>query len=846
MHGDRRRAVRCNETACRILLTLLSAVVLLSVRASSQIHLQRPRGPVSPSTRAFIENIGQWHGEASFVGTSHGATVRLNSGGLDLLLSRRSPDGSADDGLRLTLGREGTACSWEGEHPLPGPVNFLVGNRPSEWRVGARRFGGARTRSGIEIESRFTTEGLALRICWPAEGDQRLTLRSPNDTGWGESTATSATLDLPGWGVRLDLEAGSTGRLQAFHDRIVITPSPGEAAADSTEVHLSWLTYFGGDSGGEYVYALDVDAAGRVIAVGETRSLDLPVSPGAFDPSWNGGCCSFPSDAFVSCLSPDGTTLIYSTYLGGALSNEHPSGVVVAEDGDVIRPGDDAIPAIGDAIVAGWTGSADFPTTRGAFDTTTENSDAFVTRLSAGGTQLVYSTMLGGSGGELGYGLVVDGDGRAMVTGQTTSDDFPVTPDAVMPVAADPGSASPTDSFLAVLNATGTSLVYSTYVQGTETDQALALALIDSHRVAICGTTLSPDFPVTPGAFDVVPPVPPFDPKGFALVLDIDASKILYSTFVNLQPLRVKALVDGSLIVAGVTGSATDPPVTPGAFDTTPSGADSFLLRLSPTLDDVVFGTYFGASQQDTVADLQVDSAGRPILAGWTFSSDLPTTEGSAFPVKPIGPTDGFIARFSAAGDKLLYSTFIGGPGGDGDNAVALALDHLGRAVFGLASDGGLPVTPGAFDTTEPGIFDAGIGVLELLPTGVESHGQSTGGTQGAVIAEVSTMPKVGESGFALTCLNAPARQTGLLALGTAPANLAIPVKGIELWLEPSRIALLLPAASDGVGYAEVPAPLPASPQLVGQVTWWQFFWPGPAGAGPWSASNALKITLQP
>src|SRR6185437_3222036 len=290
---------------------------------------------------------------------------------------------------------------------------------------------------------------------------------------------------------------------------------------------LVYSTYLGGN-GGEQASGIAVDAAGDAFVAGQTASLNFPVTPGALQTA-NKGATSNKITAFVTELNPTGTGLIYSTYLGGSIL-----------DGATAI----AIDAAGNAYVAGQTSSSDFPVTTGAFQTvnkssSTEDSNAFVAKLNSGGTALIYSTFLGGSGGQrmheggclsamatsnsiLGwpignnedgaFAIAVDAAGDAFVAGQALSTDFPVTQGAFQ-TRNNGAHTNATNAFVAKLNPAGSRLIYSTYLGGSGTacpsntavgydgDTALALAVDSSGDAYLAGFTFSKDFPVSPGAF---------------------------------------------------------------------------------------------------------------------------------------------------------------------------------------------------------------------------------------------------------------------------------------------------------------------------------------------------------
>lgn len=241
---------------------------------------------------------------------------------------------------------------------------------------------------------------------------------------------------------------------------------------------LVYSTYLGG-TGDEGGLGIALDGDGRAIVTGYTNSADFPTTPNAAQPVIGGGY-----DAFVTKLNSGGTGLIYSTFLGGTSDDAAGS---IATDG------------AGSAYVTGSTFSPDFPTTPSAFQKTANGGapDAFVTKLNPDGSALVYSTYLGGAGSEQGDSIAVDSAGQANVAGFTNAINFPVTSDAVQPT-----NNGGYDAFVTKLNRFGSALVYSTYLGGTIDDFGNGIALGRSNKVYVTGSTDSPDFPTTSGAFD--------------------------------------------------------------------------------------------------------------------------------------------------------------------------------------------------------------------------------------------------------------------------------------------------------------------------------------------------------
>ncbi len=244
---------------------------------------------------------------------------------------------------------------------------------------------------------------------------------------------------------------------------------------------LAYSTFLGGNRGDEG-YGLAVDSTGSAFVSGYTFSINFPATPGAYDPTFNGGPYD-GGDAFVARLNPAGSALGYASFLGGGEGNDGGSGI--------------AVDATGSAWVSGSTSSSDFPTTPGAFDPIYNGAlDAFVARLNPAGSALVYATFLGTSGLDGAHGIAVDGAGNVFVAGNTNSADFPTTPDA-FDASFNGGSG---DVFLVKFNPSG-GLLYGTFFGGSGSEGGnLAMDAIGIAYLA--GGTNSTDFPTTPGAFN--------------------------------------------------------------------------------------------------------------------------------------------------------------------------------------------------------------------------------------------------------------------------------------------------------------------------------------------------------
>jgi Beta-propeller repeat/Transmembrane protein 131-like N-terminal len=458
---------------------------------------------------------------------------------------------------------------------------------------------------------------------------------------------------------------------------------------------LSYSTYLGG-SGYDNGTGIVVDVRGNAYVTGSTASTNFPVTPGAFQSTRQS-----VSDAFITKLDTSSSSLVYSTYLAGSLG-AYGSGI--------------AIDDVGDAYVTGYTSSQDFPTTGGAFDNAYPGGDnsGFVAELNPTGSDLVYSTFLGG-GGAGSYNepaaISLGATGRAYVTGYTTSTTFPTTPGAFQTV-----SGGGKDAFVSALNHAGSRLVYSSYLGGIDDDLAYAIAVDNTGAAYVTGYTSSRDFPATPGAFQTALQG---SVGAFVTKLNSAGSAPVYSTYLSgstgqgVYAYGLAVDASGDAYITGRTYSA-DFPISPRAYQNQcgqycENEGAPYVTEFNPTGSGLIYSTYLGYYGEGYAITL--DRSGDTFVTGDTYTADFPTTPDAYQTYCGTNCTlgrdhVGFVSELNDSGSALVYSTYLGR---DSDAGTGIALNNYNGDFFvtGYTYPSFFPVTKGAFQTVSGGNADA-------------------------------------------------------------------------------------------------------------------------------------------
>ncbi|HXC03555.1 MAG TPA: SBBP repeat-containing protein, partial [Bacteroidia bacterium] len=425
-------------------------------------------------------------------------------------------------------------------------------------------------------------------------------------------------------------------------------------------VILQWSTFVGGPSpGGGYLYDITLDATGNIYGCGYYNN-GFPTTPGTYSPAYHvAGSCGFAGgdeDAYVWKMAPDGTTLLWCTYVGGSC-RERAYGVAVDGSNNV--------------YITGWTESTNFPTHNPFQAVIAGGFDVFATKLNPTGTALIYSTYLGGLANDWGEKVAVNAAGEAFYTGSVqdpgSNPGFPTTPGSAQPAWG--GGSYQSDAFVTKLNAAGNAPVYSTYIGGNGWDWAYSIKINTSGEAFVTGSAAT-NFPTTTGCYQ---PVVAGGADAFVTRLNAAGSAFVYSTFIGGA---TAAEVGNSITInasneAYITGRTTssDYPVTAGAYDLTYNGGtygDAIVSHLNAAGSSLLGSTYLGTPTLDIGWGIDLDANNNVFVAGYTDNVAFPTTV-CAYDRTYNGTNDAdyFIVKFDPGLQKLMYSTYVGGNGQD-------------------------------------------------------------------------------------------------------------------------------------------------------------------------------------
>jgi hypothetical protein len=645
---------------------------------------------------SFVANHGQAGADVKYLTQGLEYSLFLSKKGTLLTLSKSDSRG---DRTQRTLQMQllGTAMTpvISGIDPLEGKVNYLKGNEKDKWLTNVPTYAKVKYQNvyeGIDLVYYGNQEQLEYDFV-VAPG------ANPNNIALSYTGADKIEINSEG---TLVLHLGD-GQLQMqkplvyqvldevrheVNGRYLLADNRVRFQIDQYDTSkplvidpvLSYSTYLGGSSNSDSPSGIAVDTDGNAYIVGVTNQTDFPTQD-AFDSSLGGS----QGDAFVTKLAPDGSSLIYSTYLGGN-SQDGGTGKIVVDSS-------------GSAYVAGFTKSTDFPVVN-AFQPTMNTGalgtvDGFVSKLSPSGDSLIYSTYLGGSNSDYPQDITINNDGNAYVMGWTFSSDFP-TQNPFQANNANNTSGSNIDTFVTKLSGDGASLIYSTYLGGTGLDFGWGIAIDDSNYAYVTGSTLSTNFPTTAGVLQ--PTRGPGAFSAYVTKLNQSGNALVFSTFLGSESEGYGIAVDstGSVYVSGNTSYSGFPLVNP--LDSTKEGNyDAYVSKFNSDGSALLFSTFLGGNAYDSSAGLFLDDSGNMFVAGSTTSTDFPVVD--AFQDTRAGSYDAFVTEINSAGSAIVFSSYLGGS--DTDFLTDIAVDAGGSIyVNGATSSFNFP-TVNAFQSTK-------------------------------------------------------------------------------------------------------------------------------------------------
>jgi hypothetical protein len=538
-----------------------------------------------------------------------------------------------------------------------------------------------------------------------------------------------------------------------------------------------------GGSNADVASGVALDETGSVYVTGWAKSSNFPRAVGR----------SKGKDVVVFKLDATGTRLEYATFVGGS-GNEEGLAIAVTPEGE--------------AVVVGETGSSNFPHTRDAYARSRSgNADAFAFKLSDDGSELLWSTFLGGSSDDVANDVVLGPDGSSYVVGTTRSRDFPVTSHAYQ---TERGGAR--DAFVTRLGSDGMVLVYSTYLGGVRDDGGHGIALDGNGNAYVTGRTDSADFPTTTGALDNRKS----DVDAFVSKLSQAGGNLIYSTFLGGdgqdEAYGIALDVEYQAWVVGWTQS-DDFPTTDGALqESNRARRDGFATRISTSGATLTYSTYVGGSGHDEVVGLALDAYGTPWLSGTTTSDDLPVTP-DASQESRSGGRDGFLLGVDGETGRLGFGTYLGGAGHDA--ALAVGSQPLSENVVVVGNAENIaPSDRGPFSGNKLGPSDALVARFEPGICGSRAELSELGA--GAGVQLRSTTPRLGKP-YTLSVYGAPPNTPGFVLVSDPTASATLLEGIMELHVDRATARVLFRFTTDDDGAWEFETTLPHGDGLCGR-----------------------------
>jgi Beta-propeller repeat/Abnormal spindle-like microcephaly-assoc'd, ASPM-SPD-2-Hydin len=714
--------MRLQALAYAILASLAATSSAGQTSAVAQRNAQYARLPLT-----FERNQGQTSSEVQYLSRGQGYTAFLTSGSIVLSL-RANATGGADSAnqsaatVQVSLVGAATNPTVTGEDPQPGKVNYFFGNDPAQWRTNIPTYGRVRYKDvypGIDLvyygNSRQLEYDFEVRpgadprkIQFAIQGTRQIQLDEQGNlilkVGSGEIRLVSPMVYQESAGQRFPV-VGSYVMTDATHIAFQVAHYDASKPLVIDPV-LTYSTYLGG-SGADLANGIAVDASGNVYIAGYTSSANFPLAT-------IGSLASNANHVFVAKLNTAGTGLIYADYIGG---NNNDYGVALVLDGS------------NNVYVTGSTSSSNFPVLSAYQGQQPGPYSGFVTKVSASGSALMYSTYLGGNTFDQPVGIAIDNLGEVHVAGYTNSLNFPVANAFQSTALASQGGGFGTYGFLTKFTANGSALVYSTYLAGnTDVSQPCgntncwpspysaisALTLDASGNAYVAGTTNTNNFPVTSGVYQGSNPTQQDATLGFVSKFsgsgNLDYSTYFYGS--SGSPVGISAVAvdgSGSAYITGTADSDGTFPVTSASTAICDPNVDgfgcsyAFVTKFDAAAATLLYSTFLGPNNFASPQSLTLDANDDAYILSSTTSPLFQTNNAIE---SYTGGVDMLLVEIDPAASTQLFSTYLGGGGSDAPGGIAV--DAAANVyVTGFTASSDFPVTPGSFQNQLAGNSDA-------------------------------------------------------------------------------------------------------------------------------------------
>lgn len=709
-----------------ILFVLLMCMAIASLWSQRQLQ--------------FLKNEGQWENDISYKAQYNNIKLAFMEQGISYCISREFEE-EEDEHEEEEHGDIYEYLVWNknfvranlgldlfGTYESDSKVNYILGNDPSKWVKNGKQYEKLTYNHIYEnihlhyysLEGRLKYDyevkpgGKISDIQLSYEGIQKLILNEKGQlviqTEWGnfieETPYSYQNIEGNIVEIQIDYELKNDTTFQfklkgEYNDSYTLIIDP---------YALCWSTFLGGD--GSY-YNADLEIWNNEAIVLGYCDETHPITPGVYQNVYGGS----NQDCYISKISEDGSTLVFSTFLGGS-GYDSPDFMEILPNGDI--------------LLSGNSMSNDFPTTAGAYQTLASNmSDVFLSKLSSDGSDLISSTMLGGVGNDQIRDMMVGSDG-IYLSGYTGSSNFPITAG----VAQGTYGGGNNDGYISKLSLDFSTLMHSTYIGGNVWDEVLYTFEESNGDLVFCGNTGSTSLPVST---DAVQAVQGNNYDVFYGRLSANFASMEYLSYLGGddrdQVFDMKVLPSGNIMLAGITKS-TDFPTSGGAVQPSFGGVqDVFLIEINHNLTTFAFSTYLGGAELERTGtygiaknnSFQITPDGTIAVYGVTESNDFPTTAG-CFQGTLGGGKDAFFSELTNDGSIILNSTYLGGSSDEFTHGINVTPE--GKFIlYGTTESADFYITPSSYQPNHVGNEDVFLSIFETALNTIE-HSTLIGGDE--------------------------------------------------------------------------------------------------------------------